>query len=135
MYSNSSASVFARLVSRKEGLRFQKVCYNKEENKKVIKKRPSSWSGCLSFSLHSVLLLISEASRQDQDLAVNGDRLNTLHAKLHQEADRIRKWKNQTELDLKQKVCILWSDTSFIILEFWIIFNLNPIRADLFAIE
>ncbi|XP_045196675.2 interaptin-like [Mercenaria mercenaria] len=45
----------------------------------------------------------NEFTRPDQDLAVNGERLNSLHAKLHQEADKIRKWKNQTELDMKQK--------------------------------
>ncbi|XP_060556827.1 putative leucine-rich repeat-containing protein DDB_G0290503 [Ruditapes philippinarum] len=45
----------------------------------------------------------NEFTRPDQDLALNGERLNSLHAKLHQEADRIRKWKNQTELDMKQK--------------------------------
>lgn len=44
-----------------------------------------------------------EVSRQDHDLAVNGERLASLHAKLHQEADKIRKWKNQTEIDVKQK--------------------------------
>ncbi|WAR09069.1 SYCP1-like protein, partial [Mya arenaria] len=42
-------------------------------------------------------------ARQKEEFAVNGERLTSLHAKLHQEADRIRKWKNQTELDLKQK--------------------------------
>lgn len=51
--------------------------------------------------------LISELRRQEQDLAIGGERLNSLHAKLHQEADKIRKWKNQTELDLKQKVGFL----------------------------
>lgn len=45
-----------------------------------------------------------EHSKLDQDLAVNGERLTSLHAKLHQEVDKIRKWKNQTEVDLKQKV-------------------------------
>ena len=44
------------------------------------------------------------ATNQQEDFAVSGERLTSLHAKLHQEADRIRKWKNSTELDLKQKV-------------------------------
>ena len=32
------------------------------------------------------------------------DRLSSLHSRLHQEAEKIRKWKTQTEIDLKQKV-------------------------------
>ena len=39
-----------------------------------------------------------------QEVGVNGERLSSLHAKLHLEADKIRKWKNQTEFDIKQKV-------------------------------
>ncbi|XP_067675629.1 synaptonemal complex protein 1-like [Haliotis asinina] len=37
---------------------------------------------------------------QNQD---GTERLSSLHAKLHQEADKIRKWKVQTEIELKQK--------------------------------
>ena len=47
---------------------------------------------------------VSEQTKVDQDYALNGERLTSLHAKLHQEADKIRKWKNQIEIDLKQKV-------------------------------
>ena len=39
-----------------------------------------------------------------QEFAVGGEKLSSLHAKLHLEADKIRKWKNQTEYDIKQKV-------------------------------
>ncbi|XP_071115241.1 synaptonemal complex protein 1-like [Haliotis cracherodii] len=38
---------------------------------------------------------------QHQD--VGTERLSSLHAKLHQEADKIRKWKVQIEIELKQK--------------------------------
>jgi len=33
-----------------------------------------------------------------------GDRLSALHCRLQQEAEKIRKWKNATEVEIKQKV-------------------------------
>ena len=36
-----------------------------------------------------------------------GDRLTVLHSRLHQEADKIRKWKTATDIELRQKVCIV----------------------------
>ncbi|KAL8613720.1 hypothetical protein ACOMHN_029812 [Nucella lapillus] len=41
--------------------------------------------------------------QQQQDSALGTERLTSLHAKLHQEADKIRKWKVQTEMDMKHK--------------------------------
>ncbi|KAL5009725.1 hypothetical protein ScPMuIL_012030 [Solemya velum] len=38
-----------------------------------------------------------------QDSMIGGERLSSLHAKLQQEADKIRKWRVQTEIELKQK--------------------------------
>lgn len=67
--------------------------------------------------LHALLSLLqipdsqrnSQAAQQQQqqqmqDSALGTDRLTSLHAKLHNEADKIRKWKTQTEMDLKHKV-------------------------------
>jgi cytidylate kinase len=34
----------------------------------------------------------------------SGERLTALHSKLQQEAEKIRKWKNATEVEIKQKV-------------------------------
>lgn len=39
-----------------------------------------------------------------QEQPAGSEKLSSLHAKLHQEADRIRKWKVQTEIEIKQKV-------------------------------
>ena len=36
----------------------------------------------------------------------SGERLAALHTRLQQEAEKIRKWKNATEVEIKQKVCI-----------------------------
>lgn len=36
-----------------------------------------------------------------------GDRLTALHSRLHQEADKIRKWKTATDIELRQKVCVI----------------------------
>ena len=41
---------------------------------------------------------------QQQDTVLGTDRLTSLHAKLHQEAEKIRKWKVQTEMEMKHKV-------------------------------
>ncbi|VDH92807.1 synaptonemal complex protein 1 [Mytilus galloprovincialis] len=43
----------------------------------------------------------NESTKQDQ--TVGTEKLSSLHAKLHQEADRIRKWKVQTEIEIRQK--------------------------------
>lgn len=48
---------------------------------------------------------ISTVKQQQQQH--EGDHMLALHSKLHQEADKIRKWKIQTELDLKDKVCAI----------------------------
>ncbi|XP_064615819.1 synaptonemal complex protein 1-like [Liolophura sinensis] len=41
--------------------------------------------------------------KTDQDQNEGAGRLSSLHAKLHQEADKIRRWKTQTEMELKKK--------------------------------
>lgn len=56
------------------------------------------------------ILLSAESEhtlRQQQEVIEDessAERLTTLHARLHQEADKIRRWKLQTETELKQKV-------------------------------
>lgn len=47
----------------------------------------------------------NEAIQNNFHEQTNGpERLSSLHAKLHQEADKIRKWKDQTEIEIRQKV-------------------------------
>lgn len=41
---------------------------------------------------------------QQQEQGQSNERISSLHVKLQQEADRIRKWKVQTEIEIKQKV-------------------------------
>ena len=50
---------------------------------------------------HGVEPELTEATQQTQK---GGDRLSTLHCRLQQEAEKIRKWKNATEVEIKQKV-------------------------------
>ena len=50
--------------------------------------------------------------------------MSSLHAKLHLEADKIRKWKNQTEYDIKQKVEFL-----LLCIKLKFVFKLNDISA------
>lgn len=44
------------------------------------------------------------------DQQKTGDRLTALHSRLHQEADKIRKWKTATDIELRQKVCVTLTD-------------------------
>lgn len=62
------------------------------------------YKNIIIVELKLLILDVAEQLKLDQDFAVNGERLTSLHAKLHQEADKIRKWKNQTEIDIRQKV-------------------------------
>ncbi len=53
----------------------------------------------------------AQISRQNQQVqqqtneanSQKSDRLQSLHSRLHQEADKIRRWKVQTEIEQKQK--------------------------------
>lgn len=40
---------------------------------------------------------------------LESEQMSTLHVKLHKEADKIRKWKIQTDMELKEKVLYLFS--------------------------
>ena len=45
------------------------------------------------------------AESEEQKMEMNStERLTTLHTRLHQEAEKISKWKLQTEIEIKQKV-------------------------------
>lgn len=48
----------------------------------------------------STYILLVEAELQFQ----SSERMTSLHSRLQQEAEKIRKWKNATELDIKHKV-------------------------------
>ena len=49
-------------------------------------------------------MFAQQQQQQQEDTSLGTERLSSLHAKLHQEADKIRKWKVQTEMDMKHKV-------------------------------
>ena len=40
----------------------------------------------------------------EKERAQSAERIQSLHTRLHQEADKIRKWKTSTEMELKEKV-------------------------------
>lgn len=42
----------------------------------------------------------------EKDRAQSAERIHTLHTRLHQEAEKIRKWKTSTEIEIKEKVRI-----------------------------
>lgn len=54
-------------------------------------------------ALHASQSAASQLQQQQWDSAMGTERLTSLHAKLHQEADKIRKWKVQTEMEMKHK--------------------------------
>lgn len=62
----------------------------------------------LFFINHIYILEVQKGNQNQQqsfqDVPLGTERLTSLHEKLHHEADKIRKWKVQTEMDLKQKV-------------------------------
>lgn len=47
---------------------------------------------------------VENEQSQQQEQGQSNERISSLHVKLQQEADRIRKWKVQTEIEIKQKV-------------------------------
>lgn len=57
------------------------------------------------FNCHDSFVLLVESELEVQ----SSSRLTALHSSLQQEAEKIRKWKNVTELELKHKVKILGS--------------------------
>lgn len=62
------------------------------------------------FIKHSVIFACHYAENEQSQLQEQGqsnERISSLHVKLQQEADRIRKWKVQTEIEIKQKVCFI----------------------------
>ena len=73
---------------------------------KLVRLRLPQNSGLLKMFIYCCVMVyfIALEHQTTQELAVHGERLSSLHAKLHLEADKIRKWKNQTEFDIKQKV-------------------------------
>lgn len=64
----------------------------------------------LKFIKHNVIFACHNAENeqsQQQEQGQSNERISSLHVKLQQEADRIRKWKVQTEIEIKQKVCFI----------------------------
>ena len=58
-------------------------------------------SGQVNQTKSSYFAVPKSNQEYEQD---SGQHMNSLHSKLHQEADKIRKWKIQAELDLKDRV-------------------------------
>ena len=53
-----------------------------------------------------VSALSTESSQQQSEQHGGSERLTMLHTRLQNEAEKIRKWKTHTEMELKQKVAI-----------------------------
>ena len=56
------------------------------------------------FFFPSLLGLEVHEAAPAQQTQSSGDRLSALHSRLQLEAEKIRKWKNATEVEIKQKV-------------------------------
>ena len=68
-------------------------------------EEPGNESPCSCLKV-VVFTLPTEAELVEvQQSRKGGDRLSALHYRLQQEAEKIRKWKNATEVEIKQKVC------------------------------
>lgn len=61
------------------------------------------------FKLTFILL---ETEKVEKERAQSAERIQTLHTRLHQEAEKIRKWKTSTEIEIKEKVRIPSLDVS-----------------------
>ncbi|XP_020614715.1 synaptonemal complex protein 1-like [Orbicella faveolata] len=44
-----------------------------------------------------------ETEKVEKDMAQSAERIHTLHTRLHQEAEKIRKWEMSTEIEIKEK--------------------------------
>jgi len=74
-----------------------------------------------SYQLYLRLIPLNhaEAEKVDKDRAQSAERIHTLHTRLHQEAEKIRKWKTSTEIEIKEKVKSICYHT------FFLLFGLN----------
>ncbi|XP_041352209.1 synaptonemal complex protein 1-like isoform X2 [Gigantopelta aegis] len=84
---------------------FKPLSNNENTHAFILETTPRVKMPTTSLSRNHDIQIASTIQRQNtnQDQAVGTERLSSLHAKLHQEADKIRKWKVQTEIDLKTK--------------------------------
>lgn len=46
----------------------------------------------------------SENEKAEKERKQSAERIQSLHTRLHQEAEKIRKWKTSTEIEMKEKV-------------------------------
>lgn len=46
----------------------------------------------------------SENEKAEKERTQSAERIQSLHTRLHQEAEKIRKWKTSTEMEMKEKV-------------------------------
>ena len=52
-------------------------------------------------------IMFAETEKVEKERAQSAERIHSLHTRLHQEAEKIRKWKTSTEIEIKEKVKIL----------------------------
>lgn len=52
----------------------------------------------------TTVIILAEAEKVEKDRAQSTERIHSLHTRLHQEAEKIRKWKTSTEIEIKEKV-------------------------------
>lgn len=89
------STMYRLLGSKRSQLQDEKVTAAKASSNEKLKTRVAETAGSFQGSLQRPALA--------QQHHHNSENMVTLHAKLLQEADKIRKWKIQTELDLKEK--------------------------------
>lgn len=66
---------------------------------------------------------IAEADKAEKDRTQSAERIHSLHTRLHQEAEKIRKWKTSTEIEIKEKVTKFKLFTTTMFLKPWIYYH------------
>lgn len=54
-----------------------------------------------------IFITLAETEKVEKDRAQSAERIQSLHTRLHQEAEKIRKWKTSTEIEIKEKVSLI----------------------------
>lgn len=68
------------------------------------------------LSNFTTVMILAEAEKVEKDRAQSAERIHSLHTRLHQEAEKIRKWKTSTEIEIKEKVKYL-TFVKFLVIE------------------
>lgn len=51
-----------------------------------------------------MFITLAESEKVEKERLQSAERIQSLHTRLHQEAEKIRKWKTSTEIEIKEKV-------------------------------